>query len=118
MRFGACSPSPTFAALDITEQLELTYPPSHNQTNMSGPSENPHLTALLDLKNLPIIPNRLRGVSQSEQFLEVGQVTPHGTVIGFSMPEGATENTDPVAVIYDESKEGQEDAITTIKCRL
>jgi len=82
---------------------------------MSGLTENPHLASLLATKGLEVMPNFMMGLSQSGQPLSVGQVTPQGTVVGFCMPEDATDIT---AVIYDESKEGEEDAMTTVSCRL
>jgi len=81
---------------------------------MPSLSENPHLTGLLKAKNLEIDPSLVTCVTVGDQrILSVGGIVPEGTVVGFCFKEGDVNIT---AVIYDESKEGQDDALTTVQC--
>jgi len=85
---------------------------------MPNLSENPHLQELLKAQGLTISPKYRGGIEllESIQEVEIGSVTEYGTVVGFSFVQ---EGEEPkiMAVIYDEAKEGQPDALTVKECR-
>ena len=82
---------------------------------MSAP-ENPHLATLLEAKGITMSPSIGYGYPPDGGLLEIGNVIPQGTVVGFYFPGGTSNEI--IAVVYDDSKEGQDDALTTISCKL
>jgi len=78
-------------------------------------SENPHLSDLLRKNGLEIAPNIPLWISLDPQFkasIKIGDITHSGTVVGFAIKGKNRKNL--FVVIYDESKEGQDDALSTI----
>lgn len=80
--------------------------------------ENPFLESLLREKGVAIVPN-IHSAYVLPHFEEIktGDVRPEGTVIGFSYPKTSTTHIPQcLALVYDESKEGQLDALTVLEC--
>jgi len=78
-------------------------------------SENPHLSDLLLKNGLEIVTNISLWTSLDPQFktsIKVGDITNSGTVVGFAIKGKNRKNL--FVVIYDESKEGQDAALSTI----
>jgi len=74
-------------------------------------SENPHLAELLQQHDVEMLKSV---VSASGPFhtheTRIGDMHPKGTVVGWGR-----KGADLVMIVYDETKEGQNDALTLIK---
>ena len=76
--------------------------------------ENPHLAGLLAAKGLQVDPKQRMGAPLDwNGSITIGAVRPEGTVVGFCQTGTPGKLT---CVVYDESKEGQDEALTTFEC--
>jgi hypothetical protein len=83
---------------------------------MKNLSENPHFQKLLSQRGLELCPAISAAMNLEEGTnIQIGNVRPEGTVIGFHL--NAKDKEPPLlALVYDESKEGGKDALTIINC--
>lgn len=83
---------------------------------MKKPSENPHLQTLLEKKGLEIFKGQSAALNiESNTNITVGDLLPTGVVVGFHFDE--TNHEAPLtALVYDESKDADDNALTTIRC--
>ena len=84
-------------------------------------AENPHLKTLLAKEGLSIDPKIRDGLLiLNSESIHVGDIRLDGTVVGFSVVENscvrAYNRLNTLAIIYDESKEGQLSALTVLDC--
>lgn len=102
---------------------------------MPNLTENPHLSKLLRTRGLEISSGYSIALTLNGQPIHPGDVRPEGTVVALCFPENAADKivdseplklvdgvvvggVDVVAVVYDESKEGQDDALTMVDCKI
>lgn len=84
---------------------------------MQNLAENPHLQSLLAERGLEIFLGQDAALNLEDiTSIRVGNVLPQGTVVGFHFDE--TDCEAPLrAIVYDPSKEGDDGALTIIRCR-
>ncbi|MEK7140806.1 MAG: hypothetical protein AAB815_03410 [Patescibacteria group bacterium] len=85
---------------------------------MPNLTENPHLQELLTARGIQIDPSIRLGVwVVTGETLQLGNVTPSGTIIGFCGPGDPNDKSNIRVIFYDESKEGQADALWVCPCQ-